>query len=273
VQGCSNEYAIGKVSAIVIILLISITGQGLPGSIRKYFFVFLLCLLALASCQSAKVQQSPFVPMLEPDMKVTFAPGDEIEVKFFYVPELNEIQTVRPDGKITLQLVGEVIAQGKTPIELKNELINLYESELKNPEVAVFVRSLSNQRVYVGGEVNAPGVIELPRATITVLEAIIQAGGFNMELANVEKVVVIRQKGEKYYKTFLNYKEALEGKEKMPVFHLEPLDIVYIPRTTIAKVNQWIEQHINRIIPFGTTITTTRGRTTLGIEPPGSGER
>ena len=100
---------------------------------------------------------------------VTLAPGDVIEIKFFYTPELNEIQTVRPDGKLALQLVGEVEVQGKTPAELREELLRLYASQLKDPEIAVMSRLLQNRRVFVGGQVNAPGVIPMP-GELTLLE-------------------------------------------------------------------------------------------------------
>ena len=224
--------------------------------INSFAHIFILLFVGImAGCQSVDSHQPALTPLPKlntSEYRVTLAPGDEIEVKFFYVPELNEIQTVRPDGKITLQLVGEVVAQKKTPLELKNELISLYESELKKPEIAVIVRFLSNRRVYVGGEVYAPGMIELPRS-ITALEAIMQAGGFIMETANLNKVVVIRNKDGKQHKEFLNYKKALEDPEYAPVFNLQPLDIVYVPPKTIVKINQWVDLYINKVIPFGIT--------------------
>jgi polysaccharide biosynthesis/export protein len=230
-----------------------------------FIFLFIVMTVGCQSVDSPQLELTPLPKLNASEHRVTLAPGDEIEVKFFYVPELNEIQKVRPDGKITLQLVGEVVAQKKTPLELKNELINLYESELKKPEIAVIVRSLSNQRVYVGGEVFTPGMIELP-GSITVLEAIILAGGFNMETANLKKIVVIRNKDGQQHKEFLDYHKALEDPEDVPVFNLQPLDIVYVPSKTIIKINQWVDQYINKIIPFGTTVTGTIGTTTVGID-------
>jgi len=233
-----------------------------------HIFILLFIIGIMVGCQSVDSLQPALTPLPKrntSEYRVTLAPGDEIEVKFFYVPELNEIQTVRPDGKITLQLVGEVVAQTKTPLELKNELIRLYESELKKPAIEVIIRFLSNRRVYVGGEVYTPGMIELPRS-ITALEAIMQAGGFNMETANLTKIVVIRNKDGKQHKEFLNYKKALEDPEDVPAFNLQPLDIVYVPPKTIVKVNQWVEQYVNKIIPFGTTVTGTVGTTAVGID-------
>jgi len=179
--------------------------------------------------------------------KVILGAGDVLEIKFFYTPELNETQTVRPDGKISLQLVGEVEVTGKTPFELKDELIKLFSTKLNNPDITVIVRSLYSHRVYVGGEVNAPGFLEKTRH-MTALEAIMEAGGFNLNSAKVRNVVIVRYKGDKRYGYKLNLKPALEGKSDTPFF-LEPYDIVYIPRTKITAVNQWLDQYIDGVIP------------------------
>jgi protein involved in polysaccharide export with SLBB domain len=178
---------------------------------------------------------------------VTLGPGDIIELKFFHNPELNDTQTVRPDGKITLQLVGEVTAQGKTPLDLRNELVKRYTPDLRTPEVMVIVRSLYDRRVYVGGEVRTPGLVAMP-GPLTVLEAVIQAGGFDLRTANLKNVIIIRHKNGNRYGCALDLAGALKGKEFQP-FYLEARDIVYVPRTKISKVNLWIDQYINKLVP------------------------
>jgi protein involved in polysaccharide export with SLBB domain len=212
-------------------------------------------LFALLSCQSAppisvaKFEEPAAPPVSPPpeEVRVTLAPGDSIEVKFFYTPELNEAQTVRPDGNIALLLVGEVRAEGKTPAELQEELLKRYSLQLRNPQITVVVRSLEGRRVFVGGEVKTPGVIPMP-GPLTAMEAIIQAGGFNMTAAEVENVVIIRFKERQRFGYMLNMKEALAGRDYQP-FYLESRDIVYVPRTKIAELNQWIEQYITKMIP------------------------
>lgn len=227
--------------------------------------LFILLLLSLG-CQSIDKKQDLIAPPPQQELKVTLGLGDEIEVKFFYVPELNETQNVRTDGKISLQLVGEVMAQGKTPVELKNELIKLYSSELKNPEIAVIVRLSRKERIYVGGAVRVPGMYEIHRS-ITALEAIMEAGGHIAETADLKEVVIIRNNNGQISKEVINLKKALEGEESPSVVYLQPLDTVYVPETRITKYNRWVDQYINRVVPFGTTITTTRGRTTMGVDP------
>jgi len=195
---------------------------------------------------------------------VALAPGDVLEVKFFYTPDLNETQTVRPDGKIMLQLIGEVAVEGKSPAELQEELIKLYTPLLKNPEIAVIVQSFYERRVYVGGQVMAPGIVEMP-GTMTLLEAIMQAGGFNVKEAEVRNIIVIRHINGQRYGQSINLKPILTGNEVQP-FYLVPKDIVYVPQTTIAKVDQWVDQHINKIIPdTGFHLSKIRGDTIIGI--------
>lgn len=199
-----------------------------------------------------------------PSRSVALVPGDVIEVKFFYTPELNVTQTIRPDGKIALQLVGEVITQGKSPAELRNELLRLFRPHLKTPEITIIVRSYYDRRVFVGGQVMTPGIVQMP-GKMMLLEAIMEAGGFNLREAEIRNVVVIRHKGSQRYGYKLNMKDALAGKDAEP-FLLEPKDIVYVPRTKIAEVNQWIDQHINKLIPrTGFIYTVPAGRGTIGI--------
>ena len=224
----------------------------------------LLGSILLLGCQSELSYPTASETNVVSPPRVALAPGDTVEIKFYYTPELNETQTVRPDGKIALQLIGEVEVQGRNPAELRDKLLKLYASHLKDPEVAVTIRSFQNRRVFVGGQVMAPSIIEMP-GKIHVLEAIMQAGGFDMREAEVRNIVVIRHRDGQRYGYSVNLKPALKGDETEPFF-LEPQDIVYVPRTEIAKVNQWVDQHINKIIPdTGFIFTRKVGKTTIGM--------
>lgn len=178
---------------------------------------------------------------------VILRPGDVVEVKFFYTPELDVSQAVRPDGKIALQLVGEVPIEGLTPGQVRDLLLTLYASHLKDPKITILLKSQYDRRVYVGGEVTKPGVIEMP-GDMTATEAIMEAGGFKMDEARVDTVVVIRQTAERWQGYKINLKPTLKGHPTEP-FYLHPRDIVFVPRTRISEIDQWIEQHINKLIP------------------------
>ena len=227
-----------------------------------------ISLFSLLGCATIEPAKTPPEMASPPSPKLTLAPGDVLDIKFYYAPELNESQAVRPDGKIFLQLIGEVDVRGKTPGELKDELAGAYSTQLRKPEVAVIIRSLSNRRVYVGGDVLRPGLIDIPHP-ITALEAIMQAGGFDYRRAEVSNVVIIRHKDGKRYGCALDFTAALSGKEFQPFF-LEPQDIVYVPRNKISQVGLWIDLYINQIIPrVGLTYSKDiGGGAVLGITPP-----
>ena len=232
---------------------------------RTLLAVVILMSTLLMGCQSPPRYPSASEVEPAPPPRVALIPGDVVEVKFFYTPQLNETQTIRPDGKIALQLVGEVEAQGMTPAGLQNKLLRLYAPHLKDPEVAVIVRSFFNRRVFVGGQVMTPSIVEMP-GKLTVLEAIMQAGGFDMREAEVRNIIVIRHKEGQRYGYSLNLKPMMTGGEMQPFF-LEPQDIVYVPRTEIAKVGQWVDQHINKLIPrTGFTYSRPAGKGTIGID-------
>ncbi|NIT01074.1 MAG: sugar transporter, partial [Candidatus Latescibacteria bacterium] len=97
------------------------------------------------------------------EQEYVIQPGDQLDIKFYYNSELNEQVTVRPDGRISLQLANETAAAGKTPAELTQLLTEKYSRDLKKPEITVIVRSFSALKVFVGGEVNRPGILDLTR--------------------------------------------------------------------------------------------------------------
>ena len=175
--------------------------------------------------------------------------GDELDIKFFYNPELNETITVRPDGMISLQLVDEIRAAGKTPAQLDKELTDVYARELRKPIVTVIVRSFTGQRIYVGGEVNEQGLIELP-AGMTVLQAVFQAGGF-METAQPSETIVIRKgTNNRPVPIRVDLASAFNGNGEGVDFRLQPDDVVYVPKSAIAKANKFVQQYIQDLFLF-----------------------
>jgi polysaccharide export outer membrane protein len=156
---------------------------------------------------------------------VTLREGDILKISFAGSPSLNTIQTIRNDGVISMPLVGEVKAAGLTPNELDQKLIELYASQLTTKEVTVEVQS-SAYPVYVTGAVLRPGKI-LSSHSITALEAVMEAGGFDYTKADMKHVVVIRKEagGTKNY--VLDLKAVMDGKTGTP-FYLKPSDIILV---------------------------------------------
>ena len=229
--------------------------------------VVAVTLLLPAGCRSGpEADRSPSQMISEPPPAVTLSPGDVIQLTFYYAQDLNTTVTVLPDGIISLQLVGDVNVTGKTPAELREELIKRYATVLKAPEVTVTVQSLFNRRIYVGGEVLTPGQLPLP-GPLTALEAIFQAGGFNPRTAETANVIIIRHKDGLRYGCALDMRDAIAGKETKP-FYLQQHDIVYVPRTPIVRANEWIDQYINKLIPnSGFQYLYSTDNATIGLRP------
>lgn len=88
----------------------------------------ILLVLSSVGCATVEPAKTPLELASLPESKLNLGPGDVLDIKFFFNPELNETQTVGPDGKIALQLIDEVMVQGKTRAELRRELIQLYHA-------------------------------------------------------------------------------------------------------------------------------------------------
>lgn len=152
--------------------------------------------------------------------------GDAVTISIPSSPTLDTTQQIRMDGKVVLPLVGEVTAAGKTPEELQNQLLKLYQSQVSAKEVIVTVQS-PNIPVYVTGAVLRPGPITANHP-ISALDAIMEAGGFDYTKANARDVIVVRQEKDRTVRFKLNLKKVLAGSEGQP-FYLEPYDIVFVP--------------------------------------------
>jgi len=203
-----------------------------------------LSLAILSTVAAAPPGQPP--GGLEPEY--TIQVGDLLSVKFFYNKDLTEDVVVRPDGRISLQLIPEVLAAGRTPAGLAEVLRGLYSTQLDRPEIAVIVRSFTSQRIYVDGEVAKPGEI-LMSGPLTVLQAIARAGGTTYN-AQPKHVLLIRREQDGSPRVLeLDLKKARKSAtpDRDPV--LIPFDVVYVSKSGIAHVNTWVDQYIRKNIP------------------------
>lgn len=190
--------------------------------------------VVLAGCGQRRIEINEDLPELPP-ISTRIGPGDELYIEFFNHAELTSEHVVRPDGKIMLQLIGEVTASGKSPGELAEEIEQRYEGVLHKPKVAINILEQPDQVVYVSGEVFTPREVPF-RGRITILQAIMKAGGFDSKRADISRVMLIRHSaGKRYMKTY-DMEALLQGKEEPggPVF-LEPGDIIYVPKLMSAK--------------------------------------
>lgn len=211
-------------------------------------------LAVLAACSHQPVVPHP-VPLsdLGPERgQYLIAPGDELEVKLFYVPDLNQTVTVRPDGRISLPLLGDVEAEGHTPAGLAQFVENAYGERLKRPQTVVNVRSTPSQRIFVGGEVWRAGMQPLAGPT-SVLQAVMAAEG-PRETARTDEVVVVRRASGGARQVFVvNLQDIVSGKDAGQDVQLQPMDVVVVPRSDVADLDLWVDQYIRRVLPFYTS--------------------
>ena len=212
-----------------------------------------MLLLALTACATSQPAAPPAQAQMQAaaqsPLPYVIQPGDQLDIKFFYNPELNESVTVRPDGKISLQLIDEIQASGLQPAELDQRLTDLYSRELKKPVVTVIVRSFTGQRVYVGGEVNRQGLITL-QPGLTALQAVFQSGGF-METAQPAETLIIRKgEGNKPIPLRIDLSEVMAASDPGVDYPLQPDDIVYVPKSAIAMANKFVRQYIEELLLF-----------------------
>jgi len=185
---------------------------------RLCFFVFTVSFANLGFAQDV-------APPAGAGQKYVLQPGDSLEIRAFNMQELDQTVEVRPDGFISLLLLGDVRAAGRTPNELSESITGLYSLRFREPQIAVIVKSYANLHVFVGGEVGAPGLVPLT-AGITALGAIFRAGGFK-ETSKTSEVLLMRGATQ----TRLDLAQVLQsGKPDIP---LEQGDILFIPKSVI----------------------------------------
>jgi len=188
---------------------------------------FAILALSLAGCQTAPpATRAPNDPV--PFTTAVLREGDSIKIAFPGAPNLDTTQQVRRDGKITLALGGEIVAAGKTPADIEREVLRLHGEQLAVKQVVVTVTS-SAYPVYVSGAVLRPGKIQADRP-MTVLEAIMEAGGFDHAKANLRRVTVLREFEGQTVSHPLDMRKVLKGDPGAKPFYLKPGDKIHVPQ-------------------------------------------
>jgi polysaccharide export outer membrane protein len=209
---------------------------------HKYFILACACLLltgimsaqtsGIASAATTTSLPNPAAPATGAQSSLhddyIIGPEDVLSINVWKEPEISRSVPVRLDGAISLPLVGEVQAGGRTPLQLEKEIAKKLQNYISEPEVAVMVQEMKSKRFNVLGQVNRPGSYLLANST-TVLDAIALAGGFK-DFAKQKAVYVLRRNtdGTETRLPF-NYKDVVKGKNVAENVKLEPRDSVVIP--------------------------------------------
>jgi polysaccharide export outer membrane protein len=151
--------------------------------------------------------------------------GDKLRIEVYKDTQLSQSVQVRPDGKVTLPLIGDMDAAGLTPIELRDNIAKSLKEYVTNPTVTVIVVEATASTAYVMGEVNHPGAVNL-QAPLTILQALALAGGLK-DFADAKNIRVLRAGANGVQTISFNYKEALKS-SRAPIY-LRPGDTVVVP--------------------------------------------
>ncbi len=160
-------------------------------------------------------------------------PNDVFDINFNYMRDRDNLigLHVLPDGTITCPGVGEVVAAGRTVAELDSVLTELYAENYRNADLSLILKQFAYNKVYVFGEVQAPGVYSLVTMEEGLLQSLAMAGGFG-EHADKSEIALIRLTEEGYVYHHINLSNIERATGLGPLgLRVRPNDIIYVPRS------------------------------------------
>jgi len=208
-------------------------------------------LMARAAVAADKMPEAPligFARWTDDEPLYLLYPGDKLEVSIPGAPELSRQTQVGPDGRITLGLIGQVMAAYKSIPQLQTEIARAYGGILRDPQVTVYPGDTAPMRVLVGGEVRNPGWVDM-LGDMDALQATMAAGGFTHGAKGHQVLIIRRGRDGQAMQRVVDVQNPLKGKGQLVA--LRRFDIVYVPRTNVAEAGVFMEQWVNNLIPGG----------------------
>lgn len=185
-----------------------------------------LLVCTLLSAAGAAQQPAP-PPAADVSADFVIGPEDVLGIVVWREAELSGDVTVRPDGRITLPVLGEMVAAGIRPAELQKQITTLAGKYVNQPNVTVVVRTIHSRKIFVTGRVTSPGTFDL-KGTVTVLQAIALAGGLT-EYADAKNITVLRKDAVNGEVLRFNYRDVSKGRKLEQNVVLRPGDTVVVP--------------------------------------------
>ncbi len=227
--------------------------------LRYMKIVWLLPFIMIASCSGSSIvrdfpgEQSDVVKAEGKEKTIdtyryVLGPKDEITVSVWRNDDLRRTLQIDPSGNVQFPLVGELKASGLTISQLREEMSLRLSKYIVDPQVDVAVSNLKNLKIYVLGEVKAPGTFDW-RSGMQAWESISLAGGFNND-ADQKNILLIRSENGKAVIRALNLTSMLNGENLTQDFNLRNGDVVYVLPTNIAEVQRFMSRLSSIIAPF-----------------------
>lgn len=222
--------------------------------------LWLLALFALVSCKSSGRPMDELAEEINRFYErkpLRVEPGDTVDVSFPFKQEWNHSVRVRPDGRASFLMVGEVRVAGLSVGELQEVLGESYRNSPSPQEISVNLvagaprsgSDVGGTSIYVMGEVLAPGAQNLDGRSITLVEAIARAGGPNKQSARLESLLFVRRLQEGRVVSWL-LDARIEHWGVAPPIYLQPNDLVFIPNSVIDEANILVDKYIRQMLPL-----------------------
>lgn len=201
--------------------------------------VLVLVLGATTAAQAQAPVQAPAVPPAAAEAAAprptdpVIPPGyvigtdDVLSIVYWKDKDMSADAQVRPDGRIALPLINEVVAAGLTPEQLREKLTEESRKYMEDANITVVVRQINSRKAFITGEINKPGPYPLTAPT-TVMQLIAMAGGLR-EYANSKKIIIMRTENGRPISLPFNYKDVTSGKKLEQNVELKPGDTVVVP--------------------------------------------
>jgi polysaccharide export outer membrane protein len=195
--------------------------------VRKIIYISILAFFSLPST---------VYPMISEDYRIRI--GDELEIFVWQNADITRRATVQFDGSISLPLIGNIIAEGKTPKDLEEEITKSLSKYVREPRVSVIVVNIAAEIVYIIGEVKHPGSYKWYKG-MRLMELVSISGGYTSD-AVLSKAEVLRYNGNSIVSYKIDLRKIIDRREED--FVLQQQDIVYIPPSTLSQWNRVISQ-------------------------------
>lgn len=193
---------------------------------KRVLFTALILLLALFP-HALAAQEKPAAEMMPPGGDYIIGPGDVLFVSVWKDQAMTQTVPVRPDGKISFPLIGEVLAGGRSVAQVKEEMEGKLSRYVPDPVLTVGIHEINSLLIYVIGRVNTPGSFPL-KSKVDVLQALALAGGCNA-FADTKNIKVFRKVGDRTLIKEFNYNEVSTGKRLDQNITLERGDVIVVP--------------------------------------------
>ena len=228
-------------------------------SIRRLGFALPLALSAgLAGCVSDTFSPTPrptadfanigYATWSDDEPSYRLYPGDELDVSIASAPELNKIALVQPDGRVSLPLIDPVMVADLSVVDAQAALSHAYARQLIRPDVHVAVKTAQPLKIFVGGEVDKPGVYDMP-GDIDALRAVFQAGGFKTSAKRSQVVIIRRGRDGRAMVRTIDLARGISDPGRADQAPLRRFDIVYVPRTGVSEAGQFVQQYFRDLLP------------------------